>query len=153
MFEEQHDDVKSLRFAIPHSEIPVLHTPESFADRPSSMRRKLPTPPLTDHSRVEEHVGLRKTMERLRTQKAFRRHLGGAQNSESDTDMSVVGMQNLMSITAPVLSGRRRVAANFPALDRLVTGSAVMSMTIPRGDVSAPAVSVIEREGFLHILC
>ena len=120
---EQHDDAKSLRVANPQSEIPFLHTPESLAGRPSSVRWKLPTPPLIDPSGVEEHV--RKTIERLRTQRAFRRHLGGAKKSESDTDMSVVGMQNLLSITAPVVSGCRRVAANFPVLDRLATDSAV----------------------------
>ena len=143
MFEEQHDDVESLRVTNPHSEIPVLHTPESLAGRPSSMRRKLFEPRLTDHNRVEEHV--RKTIERLRTQRAFRRHLGGAQNSESDTDMSVVGMQNLMYLTAPVVSGRRRVAANFQGVEHQAAAGTVMSMVMPRGDVRAPAVSVILR--------
>ena len=47
MCDEQHDDSKSLRVVNPHSEIPVLHTPESLAGRPSSVQRKLPTPPLT----------------------------------------------------------------------------------------------------------
>ena len=94
MYDEQHDDAKSLRVVNPHSEMPVLHTPESFAGKPSSMRRKLPTPPLTDPGAVEEHI--HKTMERIRAHKAFRRHLGGAQNTESDSDLSVVGMQNLI---------------------------------------------------------
>jgi hypothetical protein len=105
MYDEQHDDSKSLRVVNPHSEIPVLHTPESIAGIPSSVSRKLPTLPLTDPRKVEEHI--HNTMERIRAHKAFRRHLGGAQNLESDSDLSVVGMQNLMSITAPVVSGRR----------------------------------------------
>ena len=125
MYDEQHDDSKSLRVVNPHSEITVLHTPESFACRPSSMRRKLPTPPLTYPRRVVEHI--HKTMERIRAHKAFRRHLGGAQNVESDSDLSVVGMQNLMSITAPVVCGRRRVAAHFPDLEHRATGSAVIN--------------------------
>ena len=33
-----------------------MHTPDSLVDRHSSVRRKLPTPPLTDPSRVDEHV-------------------------------------------------------------------------------------------------
>jgi len=48
-----------------------------------------------------------------------------------------------MSITAPVVSGRRRVAANFQGVEHQATGEAVMSMTVPRGNVSAPTVSVI----------
>src|SRR5208282_6053958 len=123
MFDGQHDDVQSLRVANPHSEIPVLHTPESLANRPSSVRRKLPTPPLTDPREVEEHI--HHTMERIRAHKAFRRHRG-AQNIESDSDLSLVGMQNLMSITAPVVCGRRRVAANFPDMEHRATGSAVL---------------------------
>src|SRR5208282_4236623 len=46
---------------------------------------------------------------------------------ESDSDLSVVGMQNLMSITAPVVCGRRRVAAQFPDLEHRATGSAVIN--------------------------
>ena len=53
----------------PYPEIPVLHTPGSLVDRHSSVRRKLPTPPLTDPSQVDEHV--RRTIERLRSQRAF----------------------------------------------------------------------------------
>ena len=89
--------------------MPVLHTPGSLVDRHSSVRRKLPTPPLTDPSRVDEHV--RRTIERLRTQKAFRRHLGGAQNVGSDSDLSEMGVQNVVNsqirsgtMFAPVVS-------------------------------------------------
>ena len=101
MYGEQHDDVQSLRATDPDPEMPVLHTPEFLAGRPSSVRRKLPTPPLTDPSKVEEHI--HKTMERIHAHKAFRRQLGGAQYIESDSELSVVGMQNVMSITAPVV--------------------------------------------------
>ena len=141
MYEEQHDDAESLRVVNPYPEMPVLHTPESLADRPSSVRRKLPTPPLIDPRRVEEHIN--QTMERIPARKTVRQHMGGAHNNESDSDLSVAGMQNLMSITAPVVSGRRRVAANFQGVEHQATGDAVMSMALPREDVSAPAVSVI----------
>ena len=96
---------------------------------------------MTDPWKVEELI--HNTMERIRAHKAVRRHLGGAQNIESDSDLSVVGMQNLMSITAPVVSSRRRVAANFSVLDRLATDSAVTPITIQRGVMDAPVVSVI----------
>ena len=78
MSDEQHTDLQSLRVTNPYPEMPVLHTPGSLVDRHSSVRRKLPASPLTDPSRVDEHV--RRTIERLRTQKAFRRYIGGAQN-------------------------------------------------------------------------
>ena len=91
---EQHSDLQSLRVKNPYPEI-HLHIPDSLADSQSSVRRKLPTPPLTDPSRVDEHV--RRTIERLRTQRAFRRHLGGAQNVGSDSDMSVMGVQNVLN--------------------------------------------------------
>ena len=112
MYREQHSDSQHSRAEDPDPEMPVLHTHESLAVRPSSVRRKLPTPPLTDPRKVEEHI--HNTMERIRAHKASRRHLGGAQNIESDSDLSVVGMQNMLSITAPVVSGRRRMAATFP---------------------------------------
>ena len=91
---EKHTDLQSLPVENPYPEMPVLHSPDSLVDRHSSVRRKLPTPPLTDPREVDEHV--RKTVERLRTQKAFRRHLGGAQNVEV-TDLSVMGVQNVLN--------------------------------------------------------
>ena len=94
MYKEQHSDLQTSRVTDPDPEMPVLHTPESLAGRPSSVRRKLPTPPLTYPRKVEEHI--HKTMERIRAHKAFRRHLSGAQNIESDSDLSVVGMQNFI---------------------------------------------------------
>ena len=54
---------------------------------------------MTDPREVDEHV--RKTFERLRTQKAFRRHLGSAQNVESDSDLSVMGAQNVVNSAIP----------------------------------------------------
>ena len=38
-----------------------------------------------------------------------------------------MGLQNLCSITAPVVSGRRRMAASFPVSERRATGSAVIN--------------------------
>ena len=95
MSDEQHTDLQSPRVTNPYPERYVLHTPDSLVDRQSSVRRKLPKPPLTDPREVDEHV--RKTVERLRTQKAFRRHLGGAQNVGSDSDLSVMGVQNVLN--------------------------------------------------------
>ena len=46
-------------------------------------------------------------------------------------------------MTAPVSSGRRRVAANFQDIEYQKTGSAVISITKPPGVVSIEAVSVI----------
>src|SRR5271157_3836772 len=120
---EQRDDVQSLRVDGPDPGI-GLQTPESMVDRSVRFHRKLPTPPLIDPKGVEEHI--RRTMDKLRTHKVFRRHLGGAQNNDSDSSISTVGLQNLCSITAPVISGRRRMAANFPVSERRTTGSAVI---------------------------
>src|SRR5208282_4530439 len=92
---EKHTDLQSLRVENPYPEMPVLHTPSSLVDRPSSVRRKLPTPPLLDPREVDEHV--HRTIERLRTQRSFRRHLGGAQNIGSDSDLSVMGVQNVVN--------------------------------------------------------
>ena len=111
---DRHDDLQSLCVMNPYPERHVLHTPDSLVDRHSSVRRKLPTPPLTDPSKVDEHI--RKTIERLITQRAFQRHLGGAQNVESDSDLSVMGVQN------------------------------VLNSMVQSGAMSAPAVSVITCE-------
>jgi len=46
-------------------------------------------------------------------------------------------------MTAPVVSGRRRVVANFQGVEHRATGSAVIDMAIPQGAVSASTVSVI----------
>jgi len=53
---EQRDDVQSLRVDGPDPEILGLQTPESIVDRSVSVRRKLPTPPVTDPREVEEHA-------------------------------------------------------------------------------------------------
>ena len=124
---EQRDGVQSLRVDGPDPEI-GLQTPESMIDRSVRVRRKLPIPPLIDPRGVEEHI--RKTMDKLQTQKAFRRHLGGVQNNDSDSSISTVGLQSLCSITAPVISGRRRMAANFPVSERRTTGSAVIDRSL-----------------------
>ena len=89
---EQRDGVQSLRVDGLDPET-GLQTHESMVDRSVRVRRKLPTPPLIDPRGVEEHI--RRTMDKLRTQKAFRRHLGGAQNNDSDSSISTVGLQNL----------------------------------------------------------
>ena len=121
---EQRDGVQSLRVDGPDPEMFGLQTPESIVDRSVRVRRKLHLSPVTDPREVEEHV--RRTLDKLRTQRAFRRHLGGAQNGDSDSAISTIGLQNLYAITAPVLSGRRRMAANFPVSERRTTGSAVI---------------------------
>src|SRR5208282_3844821 len=89
---DQRDGVQTLRVDGPDLEI-GLQTPESGVDRSVRVRIKLPTPPLIDPIGVEEHI--RRTMDKLRTQKAFRRHLGGAQNNDSDSSISTLGLQNL----------------------------------------------------------
>ena len=50
---------------------------------------------MLDPREVDEHV--RRTIERLRTQRSFRRHLGGAKNIGSDSDLSVMGGQNVVN--------------------------------------------------------
>ena len=66
---EQRDDVQSLRVDGPEPKILGLQTPESIVDRSVRVRRKLPTPPLTGPTGVEEHV--RRTIDKLRTQRVF----------------------------------------------------------------------------------
>ena len=94
---EQRDDVQSLPVDGPDPEKYGLQTPVSIVDGSVRVRRKLPTPPLIDPRGVEEHI--RRTIDKLRTQKAFRRHLGGVPNNDSDSSISTVGLQNLCSIT------------------------------------------------------
>ena len=55
------------------------------------------------------------------------------ENNDSDPSISTVGLQNLCSITAPVISGRRRMAANFPVSERRTTSSAVINDAVQRG--------------------
>ena len=62
---EQRDGVQSLPVDGPDPEMCGLQTPESIVDGSVRVRRKLPTPPITDPREVEEHV--RKTIEKLRT--------------------------------------------------------------------------------------
>ena len=69
MSSDEHTDLQSLRVTNPSLRDMFLYTPDSLVDGHSSVRRKWPTPPLTDPREVDEHV--RKTIERLRTQKAF----------------------------------------------------------------------------------
>jgi hypothetical protein len=82
---EQRDGVQYLRVDGPDPQI-GLQTPESMVDRSARVRRNLPTPPLIDLRGVEEHI--RRTMDKLRSHKAFRRYLGGAQNNYSDSSIS-----------------------------------------------------------------
>ena len=62
--------------------------------------------------KVDEHV--RKTIERLRTQRAFRQQLGGAQNVGSDTDVSVMDVQNM--VNSQIQSGARLAPVNLVIL-------------------------------------
>ena len=82
---EKHTDLQSLPVENPHPDCHAVHTPDSLVDIHSSVRRKLPTPHLLDPREVDEHV--HRTIERLRTQRSFRRHLGGAKNIGSRVTM------------------------------------------------------------------
>ena len=126
MFDEQHDDAKSLRVANPYPEMPVLYTPDQF--RAGNGRLRIPTPPPTERPTSGSHLSeLRK-----------RRVSGHVVDSDIDLRCERQGL-----MTAPVSSGRRRVAANFQDIEYQKTGSAVINNVIQRGDLNVPVVSVI----------
>src|SRR5664279_5411293 len=88
----------------PSLEMPVLQ-PQSVVLRPSlSARRKLPTPP--PFSRLDKEEAVRRAVEMLRERSTARKYLAGAVDSDSGrSDLSVVALQNLFSVTTPVASG------------------------------------------------
>ena len=100
MYREQHDDVQSFRAVDPDPEMPVLLTPDQFC--PKSGRLIIPTPPTSERHVSDSHLsGLR------------RRRVSG-QVVDSDVD---IRCERQDSMTAPVVSGRRRMAATFPDLE------------------------------------
>ena len=119
MYGEQHDDVQSLRAVDPDPEMPVLLTPDQF--RPKMGRLMIPTPPPTSERHVSDsHLsGL------------SRRRVSG-QFVESDFDMRCE-RKGLM--TAPVVSGRRRMAATFPAQEHGATGGSVIHSCHKRPEI------------------
>src|SRR5271157_5499064 len=122
---EQHEDAKSLRVANPYPEMPVLYTPDQF--RAGNGRLRIPTPPPTQRPISVSHLSdLRK-----------RRVSGHVVDSDIDLRCERQGL-----MTAPVSSGRRRVAANFQDIEYQKTGSAVINNVIQRGDLNVPVVSV-----------
>ena len=95
---------------------------------------------------------MRRTIERLRTQKAFRRPLGGAQNVGSDSDLSQMGVQNVVNgqiqsdpMFAPVVSVVNG-SKDFQSRDvGTLTGQSmsVINDAIQRGSLNVRVVSVI----------
>ena len=111
MYREQHSDLQPSRVvdSDPESEMPVLLTLDQF--RSESGRLVIPTPPTSERHVSDSHLsGLR------------RRRVSG-QIVTSDVDV-VCSRQGY--ITAPVVSGRRRMAATFPDLEHGATGGAVI---------------------------
>src|SRR5664279_2135871 len=87
----------------PSLEMPVLQ-PQSVVLRPSlSARRKLPTPPPS--SRLDKEEAVRRAVEMLRERSTARKYLAGAVDSDSGrSDLSVVALQNLFSVTTHAVS-------------------------------------------------
>jgi hypothetical protein len=95
----------------PNHEIPVLLTPDKF--RLESDRLIIPTPPTSERHVSDDHLsGLR------------RRHVSG-QVVDSDID---IRCERQGSMTAPVVSGRRRMAATFPDLEHGAMGGSVINL-------------------------
>ena len=126
MYDEQHDDAKPLRVVGPSPEMPVLYTPDQFHVGSRSLR--IPTPPATERPFVDSHL------DRLR-----KRRVSG-QVVDSDVELRC---ERQGPMTAPVVSDRRRVVANFKGVEHRATGSAVIDMAISQGAGSASTVSVI----------
>src|SRR5208282_2493430 len=123
----------SLRVANPYPEMPVLYTPDQF--RAGNDRLRIPTPPPTERPTSGSHLS------------ELRKRRVSGHVVDSDIDLRC-GRQGLM--TAPVSSGRRRVAANFQGIEYQKTGSAVINNANHRGALNVPVVSVIngaQRQG------
>ena len=110
MSREQHDDVQPFRAVNPDPEMPVLFTPDQF--HLGLGRSTIPTPPATERPVSNSHLSdLRK------------RRVSG-QVVDSDVDIRC-GRRGDM--TAPVVSGRRRMAATFPDSEHGATGGSVIN--------------------------
>src|SRR5664279_5236011 len=103
----------------PSLEMPVLQ-PQTVVSRPSlSARRKLPTPPPS--SRLDKEEAVRRAVEMLRERSTARKYLAGAMDSDSGrSDLSVVALQNLFSVTTPVASGYK---GNGAAVSVVINGA------------------------------
>jgi hypothetical protein len=108
MSREQHDDVQSFRVVNPDPEMPVLLTPDQF--RSESGRLMIPTPPTSERHLYDGHLS------------DLRRRRASGQVVDSDGDRRCEGQG---SMTAPVASGRRRMAATFPTKEHGATGGSV----------------------------
>src|SRR5208282_1610725 len=109
MCDKQHDDSKSLRVVGPYPEMPVLYTPDQV--RVGSRSLRIPTPPATERPVAGSHL------DKLRKSRA------SGQVVDSDVELRCE-RQDLM--TAPVVSSRKRVAANFQGVEYQATGSAII---------------------------
>ena len=110
MYGEQHDDVQSLRAVDPDPEMPVLLTPDQF--RPKMGRLMIPTPPTSERHVSDSHLSV------------LRRRRVSGQVVDSDMD---IRCERKGLMTAPVVSGRRRMAATFSDLEHGATGGSVIS--------------------------
>ena len=110
MCREQHTGVQSFRVVGPDPEMPVLLTPDQF--RLESDRLIIPTLPTSERHVYDGHLsGLR------------RKRISG-RVVDSDVD---IRCERQGSMTAPVVSGRRRMAATFPDLEHGATEVAVIN--------------------------
>src|SRR5208282_4122496 len=96
------------RVVNPDPEMPVLLTPDQF--RSESGRLMIPTPPTSERHLSDGHLS------------DLRRRRVSGQDVDSDGDRRCEGQG---SMTAPVASGRRRMAA--PKKEHGTTGGAVRS--------------------------
>ena len=111
MHRERHTGMQSFRVVGPDPELPVLLTPDQF--RLASVRLIIPTPPTSERHVSNGHLsGLR------------RRRVSG-QVVHSDVD---IRCERQGSMTAPVVSGRRRMAATFPDLEHGAMGGSVINL-------------------------
>ena len=94
----------------PDPEMPVLLTPDQFHSE--SGRLIIPTPPNSERCVSDSHLS------------DLRRRRVSGQVVDSDFDRRC---ERQGSMTAPVASGRRRMAATFPTKEHGATGGAVIN--------------------------
>src|SRR5208282_1803345 len=109
MHRERHNGMQSFRVVNPDPEMPVPLTPDQF--RSESGRLMIPTPPTSERHLYDGHLS------------DLRRRRASGQVVDSDGDRRCEGQG---SMTAPVESGRRRMAATFPKKEHGATGGAVI---------------------------
>ena len=123
MYGEQHDDLQSFRVVNPDPEMPVLLTPDQF--RLKSGRLMIPTPPTSERHVSDSHLSV------------LRRRRVSGQVVDSDVD---IRCERQGSMTAPVVSSRRRMAATFPDLEHRTKEAAVINGAQSWG-LNAPVTS------------